>query len=207
MKKLLHERLRDAEHVDDVAEALGKYTWNSWVELAHDLADEIERYYIPRPRFEDGEPIEWHEKDIVWDNGKRYKFNAVTAGGRPLAYAGNKLFAGAELNDDGFVKRPSPKVLDADGVEIKVGDTMWRVSDGLKMKVIAVGKEALDQSCEVLTEIDGNGPYHYNGKELTHKEPDSLLNLLKDMEDLQEIDDVIPEWVDRLTALIERKNK
>lgn len=42
MEKLLHERLKDESA-----------RWYEAVEL-HALSDEIERYYIPRPRFDDG---------------------------------------------------------------------------------------------------------------------------------------------------------
>lgn len=86
---------------------------------------------------------------------------------------------------------------------------MWRVSDGLQMNVIAVGEDALKQSCEALTEIDGKKPYHYNGRELTHKEPDSLEKLRDDIKasDVVFADCDVPtvrEWADRLSALIER---
>lgn len=66
MKKLLHERLRE----------VGKNEVCTWPILfsvtgtddalystfANDLADEIEKYYIPRPRFEDGEPVQFGDE-------------------------------------------------------------------------------------------------------------------------------------------------
>ena len=50
---------------------------------------------------------------------------------------------GCEINEDMMgpgerVKRPAPNVLDADGVEIRVGDVLYRKSDGQMVKVVEV---------------------------------------------------------------------
>ena len=75
MKKLLHERLREiADEKEDepyssgIIEALCKEfgVCENKSSYAVDLnnflkaiADEIEKYYIPRPRFDDGEPVQF----------------------------------------------------------------------------------------------------------------------------------------------------
>lgn len=41
------------------------------------------------------------------------------------------------------VKRPAPKVLDADGVEVRVGDTVYHVKDGSEMTVYGIEGEWL----------------------------------------------------------------
>lgn len=60
MKKLLHERLREGGQ-DYFVYSVGL---DSGCIVLTDpesekLADEIEKYYIPRPRYEDGEPVEY----------------------------------------------------------------------------------------------------------------------------------------------------
>lgn len=65
MKKLLHERLREfARILDDD----GNFTFLELNE-AESLADEIEKYYIPRPRFKDGEPVQFGD-EVEGCNGK-----------------------------------------------------------------------------------------------------------------------------------------
>lgn len=269
MEKLLHERLRESTDNDGFCK---KYTLANGKPLriyereAFDLADEIERYYIPRPRFEDGTPVQFG--DEVRAENVTYKVNeiALSESNWFLRQSQAQILGGSIGSP---VYRPNPRVLDADGVEIKVGDTVWssmygdnsftverisknpngkpivmveemgsglfpatcyherpvfdvegvrihngdtvwRVEDGIKMRVIGIGDEALAESCEVLTEIDGKQPFHYNGKELTHREPDSLEKLLKDMEDnpsgflLGANASLAKDWKSRLTALMER---
>lgn len=64
MKKLLHERLREYG-----SNCRADYT--DWLSQRHanELADEIEKYYIPRPRFEDGEPVQFGD-EVEGCNGK-----------------------------------------------------------------------------------------------------------------------------------------
>lgn len=220
MNKLLHERLREHEYrtkctgrmfADIIGceepECIGIDCIDCIATFLDKLADEIERYYIPRPRFEDGEPICWHETDIAWDNGKPYKFNAVTVGGRPLAYAGDEIYAEAELNDEGFVKRSQPKVLGADGKEIKVGDDGWYISYFPRVSHSQVKILEVDQDNGRLLVRENDGSTYYMAIEkFTHKEPDSLEKLLDDI--IAKYDDngiiYLGQVIDRLSALIER---
>ena len=67
MKKLLHERLREIDDEEgnrcDLCMMMHDGACPPYmcdeasIRGASNLADEIERCYIPRPRFEDGEPI------------------------------------------------------------------------------------------------------------------------------------------------------
>ncbi len=178
--KLPHERLRDyaisgINMKEDLFKEIDNIDWmdhDAISNYTNALADEIERYYIPRPRFEDGEPVQLSDEVDgnlvrmieVSDDGSWMLFNA----------SGCQIQKGNIFQQ---VKRPAHKVLDADGIEIEVGDAVWRVKDGFEMKVIAVGREAFEHGCEVLTLLpddspDDYGKLHYNGKELTHQEPD-----------------------------------
>lgn len=66
--KLLHQRLRELNctlsgtcvTAFGAVEDCTGITCRECTELtANRIADEIERYYIPRPRFEDGEPVQF----------------------------------------------------------------------------------------------------------------------------------------------------
>lgn len=122
------------------------------------------------PRFEDGE--------CVW-LGDKYEDNE-----------GNECFAsGVHLDIDGpilvdsegfhdlyrkgqRVKRPAPKVLDADGVEIKVGDTVWH-EDGSEQLVEKLNRYGA--RC-----FDGDKRRTFDPKYLTHTRPDSWERLEED---------------------------
>lgn len=133
-------------------------------------ADEIERYYIPRPRFEDGEPVK--EGDEVY-GGTAYYIQVMDDRSWKIEDEDGRCLCDGNLGDR--VRRPEP-VFDADGVPIKVGDTVW------------------DKRCPqeelVVVEVDDNGKVFcnewscYSAEFLTHKEPDSLDKFLNDIEDL-----------------------
>lgn len=74
---------------------------------------------------------------------------------------------------DRRVKRPEPKVLDADGVEIKVGDTVWH-EDGSEQLVEELNRYGA--RC-----FDGDKRRTFNPKYLTHTRPDSWEQLEEDI--------------------------
>lgn len=75
------------------------------------------------------------------------------------------------------LKRPAPKVLDADGVEIKVGDTVYE-PNGQSGIVTAVHPST---RCVDLRQ-DGCDAYAMDTKRLTHTRPDSWERLEEDAE-------------------------
>lgn len=98
----------------------------------HDeLKAAIDRYYLPRPLFEDGEPVQLG--DTVVDKlrgemlvtrmchvGKGVYFNeSHNPWGKKLRKT-RIAYAPGER-----VERPKPKVPDADGAPIEIGDTVW----------------------------------------------------------------------------------
>lgn len=196
MEKLLHERLRKVVESGCYLFSLGK-TIGLSRDSAQALADEIEKYYIPRPRFEDGEPIQFDDRldygcvrGITFNSDKnpnyRGKFGIIFDSGTLLYNVGEP------------VKRPQFKVLDADGVEINVGDTVWYVATGNKHIV----EELLDDGGIYIDKSS----LTWDGKLFTHKEPDSLLKLLDDMYSCLSLTDngAVRKWADRLSAIIER---
>lgn len=181
MKKLLHERLREYDY------------YNS-------LADEIEKYYIPRPRFEDGEPVQFGY-EYRWADGNIRKITGFgeTENGAPYITC---AFDGKGMSDamiySGSLYRPEPKVLDADGVEIKVGDTVWHVNGSHPWEVC----EITDHGIEIEDKLSvADGCCVFEPSSLTHREPDSLRNLYHDMAQDETVKD---EYIDRLAAIMER---
>lgn len=204
MNKLLHERLREyAENKRmlgfkcERCDVIGLGTSEA---LA--LAEEIEKYYIPRPRFEDGEPLRLGDEvedgtihEIAfWDDGTIILLDETP----------ETIY---EVSAGCFIKRPESKVLDADGVEIKVGDTVWIIESGAKGKVEESKKDRAYIKCD-----DGwLADVHVSN--LTHREPDSLEKLRDDLRDLipfipadeftVNASDLI-SITNRLTAIMER---
>ena len=76
------------------------------------------------------------------------------------------------------VKRPAPKVLDADGVPIKVGDTVWTTYNGCEHVVKAVCSDGSLRPNLLMK--DGCMVEHEEGgwdlaKNVTHEQPDSWI--------------------------------
>lgn len=129
------------------------------------------------PKFEDGEPVmigdeatnnknqRFTVKRIEFRHGKWMLNDSVTEGHYLNGKSGKR------------VKRPAPEVLDADGVEIKVGDTVWD-DDGVEMTVMSLVGELPGH----VTTHSKNPPatYSINPKRLTHAHPDSWEQLEED---------------------------
>lgn len=134
------------------------------------------------PRFEDGEPV------MVGDRFIDHKVNERTVRSVIVNNDGVELrtFDGTfDWHETGErVKRHAPKVLDADGVEIKLGDTVWAL--------VAIDGELVVE--DVDNEDGFVGTRSENGEYsgvfhtyLTHTRPDSW-ELLE--EDAAELDDM-----------------
>lgn len=55
-----------------------------------------------------------------------------------------------------FSKRPELKALDADGIEINVGDVVWSINNGCEHEVIGLPKGGCYQSVEIRNVITGS---------------------------------------------------
>lgn len=185
MKKLLHERLREIESFDEITLDDDRTYLSLDGIQATLLSNEIERYYIPRPRFEDGEPIQFGDETeqvsagfiakvvgiAIYNDGS---FTLEDGHGNSTYYA-----------DKQPVKRPQPKVYDADGIEINVGDTVWD-SYGNKLNVIELkpDEDCGLGECEDLVncgEVKNGCPVYHIANQLTHKEPDSQSKIDDDL--------------------------
>lgn len=187
--KTLVERLRDLQNGDysyitqcEFVRAVGAkcpremqgYGCNLCLNVtAKAIADAIEREYLPRPRYEDGEPVQFGDAytdkyGTAWLNGIRSIHidcnGEFSLRGHTLGHSG--MFADFGRNER--VKRPEPEVLDADGVPIKVGDTVYFVLDPEPLRVVGI-----DNYGFVICEGKKDSTFPYPDV-LTHKEPDSL---------------------------------
>ena len=84
--------------------------------------DYLHRCFLPRPRFEDGEPVQFEDNIDELHGVEKFIFTLSRGGSCQMQDAdGNMLtvFTG------GFVKRHAPEALGADGKPIVVGETVW----------------------------------------------------------------------------------
>lgn len=167
MKKLLHERLREYVypfrniHIIEEREGVSTYP-----QMFEKWADEIERNYIPRPRFDDDEPVDFHER---MGNGKHVRRIIFREDGWTVDSGkdGAKRYGSYNSGTCKAIPRYHESVLDADGVEIKVGDTVYRESDGEKLTVKSVFVDIICGGCFTSEEF-GVG---YLAKYFTHERP------------------------------------
>lgn len=141
--------------------------WEGDANILKDIADQIERETLPRPLFEDGELVQFGDEILKAGNSAKVDAFVVNPDGSTLIIAGMYRVA-VEAGER--VKRPAPKVLDADGVPVEVGDEVWIVDDGCPALV-----ESVD-GCRVtirFTDDDGGAiGANIHASRLTHKRPD-----------------------------------
>ncbi len=161
MTKLLHERLREymkdgvlIDHESPLTQALEHYKLTPrlgsvYVESCFfkKLADEIEREYIPRPRFEDGEPVQFGDsakRDFGTADAENIDKMTFCKGGSVDVIGSNGHFSTSRNGE--CLKRLYPKVYDADGVEYKDGQTVWSTDPASpeSAKVIRVNPNSVD---------------------------------------------------------------
>lgn len=137
------------------------YGDNLLLRIADEIEREVDKYYLPRPLFEDGEPV--HTGDET-DHGTAWVIAVFGDGDWHVHTIDGTILKSEDY--DSVLKRPSPKVLDADGVEIKVGDTVWDVRSGERFDVINV----ISKNC--VHTVQGHAFVHPD-ETLTHKMPDT----------------------------------
>lgn len=130
------EREIDEAVADEVADTLSAYEMNTnarWYSAVEDGAESdcraeyemISRYWLPRPRFEDGTPVQFGD-ECAFERGVDVVNSITLYGNGRWHVLGRGVYGATSM--DGPLKRPEPpKVLDADGVEIKVGDEVWGI--------------------------------------------------------------------------------
>lgn len=123
------------------------------------------------PKYEDGSYVQLGDSYIDTD-GDENEVMAIEFNDRCTDLVGLEGFHTGFDTLGERVKRPEPKVLDADGVEIKVDDTVW-LKDGTELLVEEVNRYGA--RC-----FDGEKRMTLDPKSLTHTQPDSWECLERD---------------------------
>lgn len=206
-KKALIDAQRDSAH--HIMRLWAEKNGMPMLEKGETIKKWLDRWFVKRPRFEDGEPVQWYDgKNIEWDEESSLMINAIGKDGVPLALGVSSICARALMTGDGRVRRRKTNALDANGVPYERGQKVWRISDGEWFYVDEVkpnGKLDLKQG--------GLGEMVFNAEpfDFTHHEPDSYEKLRDDIEGFKTkgayhgaIDAFLQRCESRLTALIER---
>lgn len=170
-------------HVKDIYHDLRAVVERLGVEWSeselHGLMDVLDRRLMPEgiewPMFEDGEPVRFGEEAMGFSHKPPFVVDHVTLfdGGEVTVCAEVDLDSGSVENfvrvlPGERVKRPAPKVLDADGEEIRVGDTVWTTRDLDKFTVTNPNNgKFLSVSCK----DKGGDDYCCYPTDLTHQRP------------------------------------
>lgn len=167
------------------------------------ISEWLDRWYIKRPLFKDGEPVQFG--DEIEDDGE---WRGIV---REFAFCedGTILLLDetpetiCETKHDCPLTRYATMVLDADGVAYERGQKVWSIEDSEWFYVDEVKPTGL-----LNLKQGGLGRMVFNAAphKFTHREPDSLEKLRDDMlrNNVDPVPSEINGWVKRLTALIER---
>ena len=124
------------------------------------------------PRFEDGEPV-WYGDEV--DN-MRSTVIAVEFFDGAITLSSD--FDHLHLSFGERVKRPAPKVLDANGVPIQKGDTVWHCNGLASGVVMSIDAGSL---MHTIRYVDESGTeFRDAARNLTHTRPDSWERLEED---------------------------
>ena len=144
--------------------------------VSNAITKAIEREYLPRPRYEDGEPVQFG--DIYTDKYEREWKNGIKS--IHIDCNGDFSLHDNEMGNvgryevfgqDRRVKRHKPEVLDADGVPIQIGDTMWNINTGKYLIVDGIGERWFCAKGDIVK---------HNPSMFSHKQPDSLARVEED---------------------------
>lgn len=232
MKQLLHERLKEyAEYThslvcDDIIkivglECKGQSCAACGRELFDHLIDEIERYYVPRPR--DNKGIPFIEGETVWYIDPDIGYSASA---KVVEFNGDRLYVCWEddctydwVDAYDMQHEPLPPVLDANGTPIKIGCIPYGAVSGRKRAMIESVHHAgeknkygdvINEPFICYVESCGNGKEWDFARNIVIEPPDSLEKLRDDMYSKfrtmgVSIENLMVEsWINRLSALIER---
>ncbi len=217
MEKLPHEKLREAAKTEAdernyypcvVAAkdfgAMDDTRYTTEVKLLNAIANEIEKYYDPKPRDPEGNPV--HEDMEV--EGGVVKHWSVSEDGSWTIFDDD--YEGIQCGDKNEpIRLPEPKILDADGVEIKVGDTVWLTTSGKKLRVDGFTPWKYVRCSNPEIDGDHEAGLNFAPESLTHREPDSLEKLRDDIDMYVRngwniSQPKAEEFASRLTAIMER---
>lgn len=141
------------------------------------LTDGERRILDMWPRFEDGEPVMPYDRVQLEDGDVETLYQVHVGRG------GYSLYT--ETHDEEhphghLLKRPARSVLDADGMEIKVGDSMYVANNGDGPYTVCNIDESIDR-IELFWHENRNERLFIPANRLTHTRPDSWERLEEDV--------------------------
>lgn len=149
----------------------------AWVREHGGLAA-VEKRLMPEgmewPRYIDGSAVEIGDEVVGPDYGERIHVDAVKFHANGFTFYDKNGFD-KWYEDDDRIERSEPKVLDADGVEIRVGDTVYVLGFGEPLTVKGFADDG-----RVLMSFHGENSLGYKPSKLTHEQPDTWERLEED---------------------------
>lgn len=211
----LDEAKKKAAHATEkpLSEVMAFYT-GLYAKGAEPIGDWLDRWFIPRPRFEDGEPVQFGDSPVGLDGVEKFIFTRSCGGSCQMQDANGNMLT---VFPSERVKRRAPEVLGADGLPLDEDDTVYGMDREQHRYTVQVPysiNEAVGQRfCVQCYDHDEGNITWCDPSMLTHTPPDTLERLRDDMlrtaEEWREADSVsiidMNHWANRLTALIERK--
>ena len=123
------------------------------------------------PRFEDGEPVKVGD-ELEFEGKTMLVCDATFCADGWALWCDREDMSGRLCGKYGEpVKRPTPKVLDADGVPIRIGDVLY--SSGNECRVVSITVKA-DEACVGVHTDEGVFLPSVNPKHLSRKNPEPL---------------------------------
>lgn len=199
--------MTDGEYIDALADAVGSGASGMLHERLADLVEPQLPESVEWPRFEDGELVKMGDEVGFEGETMRVCLAVLDVGGWAL-WCENDGIGGRLIGSCGErVERP--EVLDADGVPIEVGDTVWATYNGCEHLVMAMCSDGSfhpnmvkDDGCMV--EYDEVG-WDF-AKNVTHERPDSWERIEEDAKlaprDYLEKRGMNPEKTERIASMM-----
>ena len=193
--------MTDGEYIDALADAVGSGASGTLHERLADLVEPQLPESVEWPRFEDGTPV--GIGDDVSVGGEAWKVRCAILREEYWALSVERDYDTATVRGDygERVKRPTHKVLDADGAPIEVGDTVYCDDDPRPLRVIHIS-----DSINVTTIDDHAAYYTVKPPRLTHERPDSWERIEEDAKlaprDYLEKRGMNPEKTERIASMM-----
>lgn len=131
--------------------------------------DYLHRCFLPRPRFEDGEPVQLGDRVLAWGEDHTVERIGIEVSG------GGCLLLQYIDSPEERLERPAPEVLGADGLPLKVGEVVYSARYGHRNPPITSVHKAGDTIDGFPAELDFvryEDGYDW-AKDLTHTPPDT----------------------------------